>query len=359
MFRNFFHRSASAVLALLLAVMTVMPAMAAAPLNDNFADAQQINSLPLAATVDITEANLESSESLYCWGGSMDHTVWYSFTPDHDMAVQINVLGSAVNADVNLYLSTDGTMNGLNFMGCTYFSNTSSFFLQANQTYYLQAGSLFGGLGNIHINLNEFTPPPVQPNFNFYPSDPSPYDVVQFCDNSSDPGGFGFSSFTWDFGDGATSTSNCAAHQYAKDGDYTVQHTVTTVDGRTGSTSQVVHIRTYDVAITKISAPQSASSGQTRSITVTISNKSYATNVRVELLKSVPGGYQSIGSYYQFVPARSSGRTVTFTFNYTFTSADASMGKVTFRAVAYLDNVRDFFPADNEAISSPPTKVGK
>lgn len=349
--------SRAAIVVLILALALPTGVLAAAPLNDNFADAQVI-SLPIAATIDITEATLEISEPLNCWGWSMDHTVWYSFTPDHNMAVQLSAFGG-IDANVNLYLSTDGTMNGLNFMGCAYFSNTSSFFLQAGQTYYLQAGSLYGELGNIKVNMGEFIPPPVQPNFYFYPSDPNPTDFIQFCDNSYDPGGFGFSSYTWDFGDGATSKTGCAQHQYAKDGDYTVQHSATTVDGRTGSVSQIVHVRTYDVAITKISAPQSASSGQTRSITVSISNKSYATNVRVELFRSVPGGYQSIGYYYQYVPARSTGRTVTFTFNYTFTNADASMGKVTFKAVANLDNVRDVFPADNEAISSPPTKVGR
>lgn len=111
------------------------------------------------------------------------------------------------------------------------------------------------------------------------------------------------------------------------------------------------------MAITKISAPQSARSGQTRTVTVYVKNKSYAGTVRIELYRSVPGGLQLIGSYLQFVPARSTNRTVEFTFNYTFTGSDANVGKVSFKAFAYIDGARDALPADNEAISSPPTKV--
>jgi len=63
-----------------------------------------------------------------------------------------------------------------------------------------------------------------------------------------------------------------------------------------------------------------------------------------------------IGSLRQVVPVRGGNRTTVFAFSYTFTSADAALGKVTFKAVANLQNARDALPADNEAIS-PPTKV--
>ena len=77
----------------------------------------------------------------------------------------------------------------------------------------------------------------------------------------------------------------------------------------------------------------------------------------MDLYKSIPGGFQLVGSYIQSVPVRPANRTTAFTFNYTFTTSDASVGKVTFRAVASIVNARDALPADNEAISSPPTKV--
>jgi hypothetical protein len=51
--------------------------------------------------------------------------------------------------------------------------------------------------------------------------------------------------------------------------------------------------------------------------------------------------------------------STTFTFNYTFTSADLGVGKVSFKAVATIVDHRDAARAANELISSPPTVVSK
>jgi len=134
--------------------------------------------------------------------------------------------------------------------------------------------------------------------------------------------------------------------------------TVTTPDGRSGSTSQSIVVRTHDVAITKLSAPNAASSGQTRQIAVGLNSRRYPETVEVQLLKSVPGGYQLVGSLTQSVPVRASNRTTDFNFSYTFTGADTQLGKVTFKAVANVLGARDALPADNEAIA-PPTKVNR
>jgi PKD repeat protein len=184
---------------------------------------------------------------------------------------------------------------------------------------------------------------------------------LQFYDQSSDPGQVGFSSESWDFGDGTTMSNPgcCPQHRYAADGDYTVKLDVTTMDGRTASTSQVVHVRTHDVAITKFTVPQSASSGQTRSITVNLTNHRYDENVQVQLIRSVAGGgFVPVGTSTRSVPVRGGNRTTDFAFNYTFTKDDAALGKVTFEAVATITDARDSQSADNTAIALP-TKVGK
>jgi PKD repeat protein len=49
-------------------------------------------------------------------------------------------------------------------------------------------------------------PPPPQANFSTQPFNPSSFDVVQFFDQSFDPGGVGIQTRQWDFGDGATGT---------------------------------------------------------------------------------------------------------------------------------------------------------
>ncbi len=156
----------------------------------------------------------------------------------------------------------------------------------AGTTYYFQALGLFSQSGPLTFNL-ELTPPPVA-NFYYYPNDPSIFDNVQFSDASYDPGNLGIQSWARNLGDGTTANGCCPSHQYAKDADYTVQLKLTTTDGRTGSNSKDVHVQAHDVAIINLMAPTSASSGQTRSITVGVNNKRYPENVQVQLFKSDP-----------------------------------------------------------------------
>jgi PKD repeat protein len=203
------------------------------------------------------------------------------------------------------------------------------------------------------------TPPPPEAAFNPWPGDPSIYDMVHFENWSYDPGCYwcGMSA-AWDFGDGTTSTDWSPSHQYAADGDYTVSLTVTTGDGRTGSTTRNLQVRTHDVAITKFTVPQSAKAGQTRSVTVDINNTRYPEQVQVELYKSTIDGWQWVGTLQMSVPVRPANRTTSFEFSYTFTDADALLGRINFRAVATIVDARDALPTNNEAISLP-TKVAK
>jgi hypothetical protein len=165
-------------------------------------------------------------------------------------------------------------------------------------------------------------------------------------------------SAAWDLGDGTTSTEWTPSHQYAADGDYTVSLTVTTADGRTGSTTRNLQVRTHDVAITKFTVPQSAKAGQTRSVTVDINNTRYPEQVEVQLYKSTAYGWEWVGSLQMYVPVRPANRTTSFAFSYTFTAQDAELGRINFRAVANIVNARDALPTNNEAISLP-TKVAK
>ena len=62
--------------------------------------------------------------------------------------------------------------------------------------------------------------------------------ACDFTDQSTDDGTV--SSWSWDFGDGATSTAQNPSHTFGADGSYTVSLTVTDDAGQTGSTSQSV-----------------------------------------------------------------------------------------------------------------------
>ena len=64
---------------------------------------------------------------------------------------------------------------------------------------------------------------------------------ASFTDTSTDSDG-SVDSWSWDFGDGATSTDQSPSHTYAASGTYTVELTVTDDMGATGSTSQSVTV---------------------------------------------------------------------------------------------------------------------
>ena len=319
------------------------------PPNDNFAAATVIDSFPSIQAVDFNGATREPGEPVFCFFQSQ--TVWYAFTSPTTRAVTVALQSQFFNG---ITIFTGSSLDNLSFQRCGHTFDPPTFVAVAGTTYYIQLGGDFGGTATLLLQ----PPPPPQANFFTQPFDPSTFDVVQFFDQSFDPAGFGIQTSHWSFGDGATADGQVVTHRYAADGDYQVRLDVTTFDGRTGSITRTLQVRTHDVAITKLMVPNAASSGQTRGITVGVTSNRNAETVNVALYKSVPGGFQQIAVLQQSVPIRSANRTTNFEFSYTFTAGDAAVGKVTFRAVATILGGRDALPADNEAIGSP-TKVSR
>jgi PKD repeat protein len=321
------------------------------PANDDFADATTIGSVPFTDTVDLTAATTQPSEpSPSCVG--LQNTAWYAFTP----ASTQFVLARTDQNGAGLGVYTGTTLADLTQVGCAQYSFQHVVFrAQADTTYYFQVGGwCCDGSGPVTFRL-EVAPNPAA-EFYFTPGDPSVFDTVQFQDTSYDPVGAGIASQTWDLGDGTTATGCCPTHHYAQDGDYTVQLTVTTSDGRTGSTSQVVHVGTHDVAVVQLAVPNAAHVAQTIAISVYVRTTRYPERVQVDLYKSVPGGFEQVGSLTQSVPVRRGGRTTRFAFTYTITPADRTIGKVSFKAVATIIDHHDALPGDNDLIS-PPVKI--
>jgi PKD domain len=322
------------------------------PANDDFANATLISSLPYTNSAETAVATLEFGEpNPTCAFGSLAGSVWYAFTPQTTGSVSATADAPFDHA-VAAY--TGETLTGLSEVGCVNFGNLLTFKATAGTTYFFQVGGIFGQSGPITFNLGAAAQP--QPSFSFSPSDASIFDTVQFSDSSIDPAQVGFSSESWTFGDGASATGCCPSHSYGRDGDYTVGLTVTTYDGRTASTSNVVHIRTHDVAIAKFDVPTSASSGQTRPIKIGVSNRRYPETVQVDLYRLLPTGPQLIQSLTKPVPVLPTSKTSAFDFEYTFDYQDAVLGKTTFQAVATIIGVRDIQPSDNTKTSTP-TKV--
>jgi len=249
---------------------------------------------------------------------------------------------------------TGTSLTNLSQVGCSYALQPALLRAQANTTYYFQVGAWCCGLRPVTFQLT-VAPNPVA-GFFYAPTDPSIYDTVQFQDTSSHPAGGTISSL-WSFGDGSTATGCCPTHRYARDGDYTVGLTVTTADGRSAATSQVVPVRTHDVAVVQIAVPNTARVGQTIAVNVYLRNTHYPETVRVDLSRSSPDGFQQVGWLTYQVPVRPPGANTTrFAFSYTISQADQNAGRVSFRALATLLDHRDARPDDNE-LTSPAVKI--
>jgi hypothetical protein len=326
------------------------------PSNDDFFDATVISSLPFSDSVDTSAGSVEQSEPIpsCSYTGQPAGTIWYQYTPPSDGWVSATTFGSYPTTVFAGY--SGNALGSLTEIACRIQYGRLTIPVLAGHTYTFLVGGLYGIRGTIGFQL-DVAPNPVAA-FGTNPGDPSIYDTIQFYDQSYDPGEVGIQSESWKFGDGAT-TSNpgcCPTHRYTKDGDYRVELDVTTTDGRTASTLQVVHVKTHDVTISKVTAPQQASVGQSRTITVGLTNSRYPETVQVVLLKSVAGGgWQQVGALTQYVPVRGGNRTTSFDFSYTFAPDDATLGKISFEAVATIQGGHDAIPTDNTYISLPTT----
>jgi hypothetical protein len=340
-----------------LAVREIPP-----PANDDFASATPIDVLPFTDSGDTAAAGVEPGEPAPTCAWAAARSVWYAYRAPASGSVTANVGGTYAS----LAAYTGSSLASLSQVACRgYGGGILTFRAEADTTYYVQVGFQQYCCGTALSFSLRPAPDPIAA-FWFSPPDPSIFDTVAFSGQSQDPGQATFVAERFEFGDGTRADGCCpatpwdtdATHRYAADGDYTVTDTVTTEDGRTASTTRTVHVQTHDVTITKLSVPQSASSGQTRSITVGITDTRYPETVRVELFASVTGtaGFAPVGSLTQSVPVRSENRTTPFAFSYTFTADDAAAGKVTFKAVATIVGARDALPADN-AVVALPTKI--
>ena len=340
-----FSRAAIIILILSLVLPT---GVLAAPSNDNFADAQVV-SLPYSVYHDTIGATFEADEPYpSCGYGYPLKTAWFAFTPSTTQTLMART--NYYNFPTILAIYTGSSLNSLSQINCGNWSPVLAFQAQAGVTYYFQIAGLYGDEGTIPFSL-EVAPPP-QVGIGYYPGDPSVYDNVNFYANTYDPAGiYGF-TYAWTISDGTTSDQYSFNHLFTSDGDYTVSLTVTTADGRVGSATQVLQVRTRDIAISKFSVPQMASTNQTKTINVDIKNNRYSDYVTVYLYKGQPGGSeQQIGVLTIYVPARAT-KPTTFKFSYTFTASDAAVGKAVFKAIASINSGRDALPTDNTAIAT-------
>ncbi len=88
--------------------------------------------------------------------------------------------------------------------------------------------------------MEPITEPPIA-DFTQLPFNPTTQDVIRFTDTSTDLDGY-IISWSWSFGDGATSTEQNATHKYADDGSYIVTLKVIDNYGVSNETSRQIDI---------------------------------------------------------------------------------------------------------------------
>jgi len=97
-------------------------------------------------------------------------------------------------------------------------------------------------------------------SFTFTPQNPNAGQEITFQDESPDPGDI--VSWSWDFGDGATSSAQNPSHIYSKPDSYTVNLDVAYSDGQTTSCSQQVSVGGVAPAAAFSWLPDSPAEGQ-------------------------------------------------------------------------------------------------
>jgi PKD repeat protein len=329
-----------------LSIATVPP-----PPNDAFADARSIGSLPYSDSVDMLASTLEAGEPTPSGLGAFQGTAWWSFTAQQSGPLLVGTVGCCGNTNMGVY--TGNAVGSLAEVPLTRSYGRAIFQATAGQTYRIQLGhnGLYYG-SQQGISLDRAPDPSV--SIYSYPYDPSSFDTISFSGNVYDPAGFQVDSWSWTFGDGGSASGQSAQHRYLADGKYSITLGITMIDGRTASWTGDLVVKTHDVSIVKLTVPQTAQAGKTKTITVDVSSSRYDENVSVQLLRSIPGGFEPVGSSIQLVAARK--QATSFAFSYTFRPEDAAVGKVTFKAVAVMPGARDALPADNEVVALP-TKV--
>jgi hypothetical protein len=128
------------------------------PDNDDFDTARPIATLPFEDLVDTSSATAATDDP-WCYGPGP--TVWYSFTPEEDLRIELDTAGSSYTAAVSVYTGGRGNLFQIT---CNAFGAGSQarvrFDAAAGITYHVMVGAYFGGTGgqlSLHARL---APPP-------------------------------------------------------------------------------------------------------------------------------------------------------------------------------------------------------
>jgi hypothetical protein len=315
--------------------------------NDDFA-AAVTSGFPAAHTADLSRASAEKGEPASSCDPDADRSVWYRYTPDRTRSVAVRAVYGQWPG-VTVYRGA--TPDALTELDCVPSGSTLSavFTAEVGTTYHLKVSD--DAVRAAWFDLRLTNAPALTPGAYPRPEYPSTFDEVQFHVSSGDGLGRPLVSGEVRFGDGTSApiTGDTVVHRYAADGRYQVEVTGSTADGRTGTGVRTLTVETHDVTLSGFTVPTSARAGQTKPVSVTVTNNTgHAETVRVELLRLAENGYfERVGTLIQWVAGRS---TAQLPFAYTYTAADVAAGKVAFQVTGNVSGSwdGDHNPADNQ-----------
>ncbi len=153
------------VTSLLLLVFAAMPAaFAAAPANDDLADATVIASLPFNDAQNTAEATAEANEP-DCVGNLS--SVWYSFTPVTDIELEAKTFGSDYDTTLSAWVQEGSELVNVGCVDDSLGTLQSRLRITASAgvTYLIRVGTFFESpAGNLVFSLDvapPLSPPPV------------------------------------------------------------------------------------------------------------------------------------------------------------------------------------------------------
>ncbi len=148
----------SARFALVALATGVVPAMAAAPDNDAFADATWIDALPFSDSLDTTEATTEATDPSCVGNGP---TVWYAWTAPWDVDVAVSTAGSDYDTTASVWTGSPGAFSEVacNDDSDGTLQSRASWSAVEGETYWVMIGAYANGVGgSLVVTLDEYVP---------------------------------------------------------------------------------------------------------------------------------------------------------------------------------------------------------
>lgn len=148
-------RGGAAVLSVFLALPGVV--LAAAPSNDDIANATPVTALPFTDQIDTSEATTAGDDP-DCVGNGP--TVWYVYTPGVDQSLVADTFGSDYDTTLSVYTGSPGSLSQI---ACnddaSGLQSAVAFDAAAGTTYYFMVGAFASGPGgNLIFHVDEGEP---------------------------------------------------------------------------------------------------------------------------------------------------------------------------------------------------------